>query len=213
MSYARVSIQGTIQGGDNWSVNPVFDPTGEFPGWNQSQADAAAAALVAVAIPANLTKLFSTAVAFTGVRLEVRDDATDDLIGLAEANRSTPLTGTTGPSASPQQACVASLRTTTPGASGRGRIYWPAPGASLGSDMRLLAPTNAQVAADFKTYFSALAGALASSFAGISFDLAVRSRTTHTTPHVSRIQVGDIMDTQRRRRDKLPEGYATVAYP
>jgi hypothetical protein len=30
---------------------------------------------------------------------------------------------------------------------------------------------------------------------------------------VTRLQVGDIIDTQRRRRDTLPENYLTIAYP
>ena len=43
MSYVRLSIAGTSPGGEVWSVNPVLDPTGEFPGGvNQANLDSAA---------------------------------------------------------------------------------------------------------------------------------------------------------------------------
>jgi hypothetical protein len=41
----------------------------------------------------------------------------------------------------------------------------------------------------------------------------VRSKTTHTTPHAVRLQVGNIVDTQRRRRDSLPESYSNITFP
>jgi hypothetical protein len=31
------------------------------------------------------------------------------------------------------------------------------------------------------------------------------------TPHVTRLQIGDVIDTQRRRRDAMPESYSTLA--
>jgi len=41
----------------------------------------------------------------------------------------------------------------------------------------------------------------------------VRSKTTKTSPHAVRIQVGDVVDTQRRRRDVQLESYSAVAFP
>jgi len=40
----------------------------------------------------------------------------------------------------------------------------------------------------------------------------VRSKTTRTTPHVSRLQIGDVIDVQRRRRDTLQEAYVSGAF-
>ena len=62
------------------------------------------------------------------------------------------------------------------------------------------------------TYLHAIEDALATAFPTIGFDLAVRSKTTHTTPHVNKIQVGNVVDTQRRRRDKLVEDYSSVTF-
>jgi hypothetical protein len=62
------------------------------------------------------------------------------------------------------------------------------------------------------TYLHAIENAMATAFATIGFDLAVRSKTTHTTPHVNRLQVGNVMDTQRRRRDNIVEDYLSAAF-
>jgi hypothetical protein len=64
-----------------------------------------------------------------------------------------------------------------------------------------------------KTYLNGIRSALATAFVTIGFDTAVRSRATKTTPHVVRMQVGDVADTQRRRRDHLPESYQTTTLP
>jgi predicted fused transcriptional regulator/phosphomethylpyrimidine kinase len=64
-----------------------------------------------------------------------------------------------------------------------------------------------------RVYLTAMRDALATAFPTIGFNLAVRSKTTKTTPHVVRIQGGDVVDTQRRRRDNLPEAYSSLSFP
>jgi hypothetical protein len=212
-SYARVSILGAFTGGEVWSVNPVFDPTGEFPGWNQANADAATTAIDALTIPSSLLTLLSSSASITGCRLEVRDSATDELIGISIHARSSAVPGSAAPKLPSQAALVLSVRTDTPGASGRGRLYWPAAGAAIATTFRLNIPTSTQFVTDMKTYLTAVQGALAASFPTIGFSLAVRSQTKKTTPHATRIQAGDIIDTQRRRRDRLVESYTSVVFP
>lgn len=214
MSYVRVSIQGTLFSGEVWSVNPTFDPTGEFPGGvNQANLEAAAALIANRSLPASLAALLSTQGKRTGAKLEVRDDATDALLALAQTASTTPAGGATSVNMPAQSAVVLSVRTTAPGGSGRGRLYWPAIGASLDTTGRISNPAPATLVADFKLYLAGIRSDLAASFPTIGFDLAVRSKTTHTTPHATRIQVGNVVDTQRRRRDSLPEAYASVTFP
>lgn len=214
MSYVRVSILGVTTGGEVWSVNPVYDPTGEFPGGvNQVALDAAATAIANLTLPSSLLSSLSTLMGVTGCRLEVRDDTTDALIGISIANRATPVYGGVAPSMPPQAAIVMSLRTNTPGASGRGRVYWPFLGYAITSAGRISSIDVTAVLGAFKTYSASIAGALATAFPTIGFDLAVRSKQTKTTPHVVRIQAGNVVDTQRRRRDHLPEAYTTVTVP
>jgi len=214
MSYVRVSILGTQLTEEVWSVNLVFDPTGEFPGGvNQTALDTAAAAIALRTIPVNMRNLMSTSAAETGARLEVRDDVTDALIALSLAARATPQVGTNPVTLTPQSAIVCSILTNTPGASGRGRIYWPAMGATLGSTGRLAQPLPVNIIADFKSYFAGIRSDLAAAFPTIGFDLAVRSKTTKSTPHAVTIRVGNVIDTQRRRRDSIAEAYVSTSVP
>lgn len=214
MSYVRVSIIGQTTGGETWSVNPVFDPSGEFGSTvDQTQLDAAATAIAAISPGSALLGTLSTLLQITGARVEVRDDTSDRLIGISQATRGSALAGTGTVLMPPQCALVFSLRTNTPGASGRGRIYWPAPGAALISTGRIAQATVAAHNTNMKTYLLAQRDALATAFPTIGFNVAVRSRLTKTTPHVVRLQAGDVVDTQRRRRDKLVENYSSVAIP
>jgi hypothetical protein len=84
-------------------------------------------------------------------------------------------------------------------------------GALLAADGRLQTGLNATYVGEFATYFHAMESALATAFPLIGFDLSVRSTTSHATHHVNRIQIGNVIDTQRRRRDTLIEAYATAA--
>ena len=214
MSYVRVSILGTQVNEELWSINPVFDPTGEFPGGvDQVALDAAALAIANRTIPTNLRILMSTSAVRTGARVEVRNDADDSLIAISVQGSAAALAGTGTAALPPQSAVVCSIRTNTAGGSGRGRIYWPAMGQGLGANGRVGNPTTALLVADFKAYLMGIRSDLAAAFPTIGFDLAVRSKTTHTTPHAVRLQVGNVIDTQRRRRDALAESYVQVAIP
>lgn len=214
MSYCRVSILGTMLTSENWSINPTFDPTAEFPGGvNQVNLDAATTLIANRTIPASLRELMSPQAARTGARVEVRNDADDTLIGISTINSTVAQAGTGSIRMPAQSALVVSVRTDTPGGSGRGRLYWPGLGGTIDTTARLSSPLTSTVLNDMKTYLLGIRSDLAASFPTIGFDLAVRSRTTHTTPHAVRLQVGSVIDTQRRRRDALPESYVTTTFP
>jgi hypothetical protein len=214
MSYVRVSVLGAAPGGEVWSINPTFDPTGEFPGGvDQTALDAACDAIAALNPGILLLSFLSSALTVTGARVEVRDDGNDALIGTSTQLRSSPLSGSASALRGAQTALVISLRTNTPGGSGRGRLYWPAIGRSVDSQLRFSAADTSGALGEFKTYLNAMRGALATAFPTIGFDLAVRSKQTHTTPHVNKLQAGNVPDTQRRRRDKMIEDYQFTSFP
>jgi len=214
MSYVRVSILGAMLTSEVWSINPVFDPTGEFPGGvNQSALDSAALAIANRTIPTGLRQTLSASASRTGARVEVRDDTTDNLIAISIQASTTAFTGIGTMTNPPQTALVASIRTDTPGASGRGRLYWPSLTSVIGTDGRVTAGVSGPFLTDMKAYLLGIRSDLATAFPTIGFDLSVRSKTTHTTPHAVRIQVGNVLDTQRRRRDNLPESYSQIAFP
>jgi len=214
MSYVRVSILGTFSTEEVWSINPVYDPTAEFGSTvDQSALDAATLAIANRTIPTALRTTMSASASRTGARVEVRADADDSLIGISIQASAAAQAGTGTLIQAPQTALVTSVRTNTPGGSGRGRLYWPAMGCALSTTGRLATPSNATFIADMKLYLLGIRTDLATAFPLIGFDLAVRSKTTHTTPHAVRIQAGNVLDTQRRRRDTLPENYAQVTFP
>jgi len=213
MSYVRLSILGSSPGGEVWSINPVLDPTFEFPGTvDQTLLDQATKLVAELNPDTQSLNYLSTALSITGARAEVREDSDDSLIAISIQPRTTPLFGVGTPARGASSALVISLRTNTPGGSGRGRLYWPAVGATVDNQLRFLTANIATFATEMATYLHAMENAFATKFTTIGFDLAVRSKTTHTTPHVNKLQVGNVPDVQRRRRDSLVESYSSVAF-
>lgn len=212
--YTRVAILGAFTGGETWSVNPVFDPQGEIGGtWDQAKADLAAKTIAETVPPSDLMTLLSSSGSIVGCRFEVRDDVTDGLVGVAEYLLPAAQVGSAAPKLPAQAAIVGSLRTAVAGASGRGRIYWPALGATVATTLRLGTPSASLVATAYKNYLTDIRAKIAAAYPLIGFELAVRSARTKTTPHVTAIRVGNVIDTQRRRRDAFPEAYSTVSFP
>lgn len=216
--YFRLSIGGTIGTYEKWSINPVYDPEGEVPGnaWNQPNAQLMVSAAAAVTVPSRIKQALSAQAAVTSFRLEGRSDTDDSLYGFATAAPGAPVVGTGSALLPPQSAIVVSLITDTPGARGRGRLYFPGFGSQLATTFRLNAPTSADFAADAKTYLSAIQTAMLAAIGSPPFTglrLAVRSRQSRTTHPVTSLRVGDVLDTQRRRRDRLPETYSSLSFP
>jgi hypothetical protein len=208
----RLSIMGTMPSGEVWSTNPVYKIGGDF-GVPVSAAQAAtiATACLAVAVPTALRTMNVSTVNFSGIRVEARSKA-GVLESQAEAVRGAPTTGSGTAPHGFSTALVSSLRTAHPGPSGRGRLYWPATSILLTTASLRVDPTNLISYRDsVKTYLSGLEAAIQATVTGVS--LTVWSRKGLATYPVTSIQVGDIVDTQRRRRDAAIENYSAVAYP
>lgn len=101
-----------------------------------------------------------------------------------------------------QCAPVVSLRTNLATRAGRGRFYAPAVAVSHVVNGRLTsAAQNALLAGGVD---------MITTFSGAGLDAVLYSRTTHATQSIVRIDVGDVIDTQRRRRNKLAENRVTA---
>lgn len=217
MSYIRVNLRGTLPGGEAWSVNPAFNETTDVTTWDQQAAQNAANAIAALEIPGPLNALRSTSAAGATVRVERRSDS-GAILGAAEAGWTIVGSSSSAGVHPPQTAVVLSLRSTVPGSSGRGRLYWPAIGATLSSTtLRLSTPATSAVATATATYLDKISSALKANLAAppslIDYDLCVVSPTTGTKTRIVLIQVGDVLDVQRRRRDRLVESYASAPMP
>lgn len=217
MSYIRVMLRGTLPGGESWSVNPAYNETTNVVTWDQEAGQSAATAIAAITLGTGLNGLRSNAAPGSIVRVERRTDA-GILVGAAEAPWTITGTGASAAVHPPQTSCVLSLRSNTPGSRGRGRLYWPALGATLNATtLRLSAPTTSAVADAAVAYLDAIETALKEQLnpspSLIDYHLCVVSPTTATRTDITRIEVGDVLDVQRRRRDKLVESRAITAYP
>lgn len=207
----RVSIQGRLPNGEEWSVNPIFAVEPPGVAIDYTEANDIATAVNAVTVPTVLRGVMSNpGTTVSGVRVEARTLA-GALESVAEQARAVPITGSGAASHPYQTSIVCSLRTATAGARGRGRLYWPATGANLDSStLRLSAIATSDLATAFQTYLSGIEAAVQATIA--MSRLVVWSRASSTLRDVDRLMVGDVLDVQRRRRDALTESYAIVTY-
>ena len=182
--------------------------TGTFPGevWsfgvhtNGSLAIAAAQTAWQTAV----TAFFSTAYAATlSTTTEASEASTAELIqatGKQSAKLADPVNfaGTSAAETLPfQLAPVVSFRTALATRAGRGRIYAPSLAVDQIAGGRMTTAAQGTLADS--------AAAMLTSLAGAGLAPVLYSRTTRELQNILRIDVGDVIDTQRRRRNKLIE--------
>ena len=208
----RVSILGAMPSGEEWSVNPIYSIGGDFgTPVSSSQANTIALAIAARTVPTGLTSIMNSTTTVTGVRVEARS-LTGVLESQAEAMKAVATPGTGTQPLPFQSAAVISLRTALAGASGRGRMYWPATGMALvTTTLRPLNTLVTSVLSGAKTYLSGIQTDIDVTLDGVA--LGVWSRKLADINVVNQLQMGDIVDTQRRRRDQLIETYQSSTYP
>ena len=214
--YLRLVFQGTIGAAEEFTAGASY--TLDIPNavWDQPSAEAIVTAILAIPTPTDLLKTFPSGVALTGVRLEGHED-TGRTLGAAEGSFTARRTGTgTGASHPPQTAIVLSMKSAAPGQSGRGRLYWPAMTVSLDTNYFVDSPSTTALVTAFRTYLSAIGSAIrdnAGLFPWTTVSLAVASTTKGTQAPVTRLEIGNVLDTQRRRRNKLVETKVALPYP
>jgi hypothetical protein len=200
----------------NWGIFGILpdDP-------NQALTDGLLAALLtattSATYPVDFKTALSTAGKFTGYRVDLMSEA-DKVLSTSVGDMATPITGTGSPSKTSADCIVISLRTPKPGPSGRGRWYFPALAQTLNyGNFTTNSPTADNMALAARTWLNAMGTAMNGYWIGLASALrvvlSVRSVKLHQNNNVVRIQVGSVMDTQRRRRDNIPETYVTYTYP
>lgn len=211
MAYASVhtllQFSGTLPGGEVWSfgLRSLGDSSTTTQAELQAIADDAQAAYSTFhAVSANSmgsTVLFDLVTA--------RIISTAGLTTLqAESSPVTPVAGA-GAVAFPNQiATVVTLLTVTAGRRGRGRVYLASLGGSVASTGRMVTTKRTSLVSTFKTFADAVNVALDTAITGDA--LAVQSQVVPSAAAVTSIRVGDVYDTQRRRRDSMVESYASA---
>lgn len=209
----KLSIRGTLPGGEAWSVNPIFDAFNAYEGVEAADMNAVALAVRAVTVPTSLRALMSSGADITSFRLEGRTGGNELVLAAEAAPASGAITGNGVATKPYQTSVVASLLTGFAGASRRGRLYWPALGAGINSNLRLNSPTADAVAADMSAYLRAIQTAISAQTKFAGSRLVVFSQKLGLKTPVTDISVGDVLDVQRRRRDRAVESRSTASYP
>jgi len=207
----RISIMGELPNSEVWSVNPVWQIADSGADNSYAEVNAIATAIAGLTIPAGVRGMYNGNTSITGIRVETRQ-YNGNLELLAEAAVSSVVFGSGSQNHPFQTAMVTSLRSEYPGARGRGRLYWPATGIPISSST--LRPTSTEVGlalTGVKSYLSAIQTAINAEIPVIG--LVVWSRVGSISHQVTRLLQGDVLDTQRRRRDTLAETYQTAAWP
>lgn len=120
--------------------------------------------------------------------------------------------GTATTACPPQCAVVASLRTAQVGRQGRGRVYLPMiPSGSWLEQTGLLTPTNR---GNYATAFAAFLTAITlddTGTGGPAVTPIVTGSGFQNYATINAVRVGDVVDTQQRRRRAIYEQFSTVA--
>lgn len=211
--YNRVIISGLLAGVQSWSVTPAFSGNPATGGAVTDYADLLTWAQAigglnnGAVLGGNLSVALSSLGNVQKVRTEclsaagVLQEAAEFALPVAESGSGTP--------SNPLQiSIVSSLQTGRPGRSYNGRIYWPNLGIPIQTNSgRIATQTATQTATDVAALLTQIAEAAPG---GSAMHPAVVSHKLAVQTLITEVRVGNVLDTQRRRRDKLVEQYSGV---
>lgn len=103
----------------------------------------------------------------------------------------------------PQCATVVTLQTGLPGSTNRGRMYIPMLAGAIGSALTR-SDISTSTASNFASLLVSLGGTASG---GLSAGAAVVSTKSGAVTPVTSVRIGNVVDTQRRRRDSLIEQF------
>lgn len=202
-----VRINGQMPSGEVWSINPRFVASGG--GSVTSYTDLLTWATTVAGLnggkvfPTDLLALLSASCSITSVRVDaVGSDG--KLVQSAEYILGAVAQGTGTATKPLQTAWVVSLLTGRPGRSYRGRLYFPAwANPVMATDFRIPGAARITVVGAMKTWLNAVEA----SAPGVG-----NMSLADTWSFVTQLALGDVLDTQRRRRDAMLEQRTTVDY-
>lgn len=220
MSHVQVQYNGSSPDGEVWSTSLRFALTsslgggpseGNLPGFTpamlQACADAVAGANTGNVWPTNMRGLLSNALSITDIRVN-EFTPNDTLIGAAETALPAPVSGA-GSLARPLQTAMAVTLNygAQYGRNYRGRIFLPACAgpAILATTGRISAATRNTLVTEIGAWIMATAAIVNTELGGDGMSPVIYSRKMGLLRRVNNVNLGDVLDTQRRRRDKLRE--------
>lgn len=205
------TISGNLPGGEVWSIGlRTAEATGVDSEYLSARADSVWNAFQAQAATAPYGFLRQNPPTVT-LEQVVSRHVTE--LGVTDVLGSPYVTSNAGYGATqyqPDQIAIAvTLTTPKAGRSGKGRVYLPICGVAGLVNSRL-STLQAQGLADTMAAFIQAVGRLPPDRGFGPFRYCVQSRKGAGVPApITGVAVGDVFDTQRRRRDKLREAYST----
>lgn len=210
--FNKVTFSGTLPGGETWSTGVAFasfTSSGYVDSFEELQEWANAIALLNAGnvFPVAWRSALSAAAAITKIRCEFY--FTQTVLGQAAERDITPKPGIGAAGLPFQNSLVMSLLTGRPGRSYRGRMYLPAIGASVDpATLTLGTPNTEDTAVQGAGFLLAISDAAPGD---LGLSPAVHSQLMDLNTRVTTVSVGNILDTQRRRRASVPEVYFTAS--
>lgn len=215
MPHNRVNISGTLAGGEVWSTsirfalasNPSVPAVGNggLTEWALEGRDILEQNL------GILLNCLSTDGKITGCQTQIINN--DGTLAFQSPVIICNESGLGTPNMPYQSAVVISALTGVPGASHRGRHFWPIVGGKALTGGRITTPTlPADILTDWRQTVNEFCSAAQTTGEGLAVPV-VYSPTLNSVTVVTEYRCGDVVDTQRRRRDNLKETYSTVPFP
>jgi len=195
MAFYRGTVKGHLEGGEVFNFTMHFRAvTDQAAAMATDLADAVTLMWSGTNTPAgNITALYPAAI---GVDVVVVDELDNTGRNAAQGQATLSLVGTgTDEPLPPQCSPAVSLRSLDPTRAGRGRFYLPSPVVTTVVDQRLDSAAQTDI----------LNGALAmlEHMKGLSWTPTIYHRGINTGSDITAIDVSDVFDNQRRRRNKL----------
>lgn len=210
---ARITLSG-----DCFNSTEIWS-TGFFMGWEGKDADAITAqGLQDISVAWEVffnasTSYISTNYRYLQAKAVMVEEDGKTIDGSAVYHYpATPVLGKNFSTTLPAQcALVATLASEVPrGLASKGRMYLPGVGAAITNDGKVPALTRDGIATGLKLFFDTIA--LDADMPGQPVLASLGHaplNTGGTIKLIKQIRVGDVVDTQRRRRNQLTEVYAT----
>lgn len=206
----RIVISGNIAAGvESWSVG--LNVAGDGGVFARGSAELSTwATAVFDAVQGNAVLMTALSTACTLERVDAYYYQSEGPAFEVGASTQSSVAGTGGASKTPQTAVVASLLTAQAGRSFRGRIYWPALGVPIQTtDLRISASLLEDLAEAFATLIAEV-----NTTAPLPGQLvSIYSQTRDLMTPVISARVGNVLDTQRRRRESMVEVYEQAPVP
>lgn len=211
-THLKMTVRGTLVPGEVWSNTIAIAQT---PNQIITDIDTLTTLGQACIFLWNTGLFTTTNVAAESTTLDeciVRQYDDGLLVAQASASPEDPIAGPSTLQLPPQVSVVLSIQTLTPGGTGRGRVYLPALALQPDTTGHIATGSVTSILGSFNSGLTTFETTIRDVADDAEMNLAVYSAKGAGAVHnATAIRIGNVFDTQRRRRDALVEAYQSTA--